>query len=198
MKILAFVDTHGMKSALMRYLKSDADVTCLRRRFHKMGESTEKWIGFLEKNRQALDFNPHSIHESDREVAAACKTTNSVFIFTGLLMNWVNTYFSVLEAADSRKEVLSLKSCKTCGKKDAKGKRLLFTACLPVRLWHNPLDPSFLTSGHRGCGSIRKFIEEASPMLCICGHIHETAGNTDIIGKAFIINPGPGSAMLKV
>lgn len=42
---------------------------------------------------------------------------------------------------------------------------------------------------HVGSRSIRKFIEEKQPDLCIAGHIHEAAG-MDLIGNSPIYNPG--------
>ncbi|MBD3312533.1 hypothetical protein GF352_03715 [archaeon] len=41
-----------------------------------------------------------------------------------------------------------------------------------------------------GSVAVRKFIEKHQPELCICGHIHETAGLIDKIGKTKIINVG--------
>lgn len=43
---------------------------------------------------------------------------------------------------------------------------------------------------HVGSKSIRDFIAETQPRLCLCGHIHE-ARSTDNIGKTVILNPGP-------
>lgn len=37
---------------------------------------------------------------------------------------------------------------------------------------------------------VRKFIEKHSPLICMCGHIHEAQGK-DKIGDTLIINPGP-------
>lgn len=42
---------------------------------------------------------------------------------------------------------------------------------------------------HVGSESLRKFIEETQPQLCLCGHIHESAGK-DTIGNTIIVNPG--------
>lgn len=43
---------------------------------------------------------------------------------------------------------------------------------------------------HVGSKSLRKFIEERKPLLCICGHIHESRG-IDRIGNTLMVNPGP-------
>ena len=79
--------------------------------------------------------------------------------------------------------------------KDAKGKKLIL-------ITHGPPYGTSLdlidNMRHSGCKSIREFIENAKPMACICGHIHETAGSTDLIGKTFVINPVIFGAMLKV
>jgi len=42
---------------------------------------------------------------------------------------------------------------------------------------------------HVGSHSIRVFIEKYQPLVCFCGHIHESTG-IDKIGKSIIINPG--------
>ena len=123
MKILAFVDTHGMKSAFDEILKKskDADVLVCAGDFTRWGESTEKWIQFLETTGKPLILI-HGNHESDREVAAACKNTSFAFISTGLPMKWANTCFSGLEGEDSRKEILNLKELQSRWKKTQKEK----------------------------------------------------------------------------
>lgn len=41
-----------------------------------------------------------------------------------------------------------------------------------------------------GSKSVRKYIEEKKPLLCLCGHIHESSG-IEVLGKTFVLNPGP-------
>jgi Icc-related predicted phosphoesterase len=41
-----------------------------------------------------------------------------------------------------------------------------------------------------GSKSLRDYIERRAPLLCICGHIHESRG-IERIGITFAINPGP-------
>jgi Icc-related predicted phosphoesterase len=43
---------------------------------------------------------------------------------------------------------------------------------------------------HAGNNSIRKFISKSQPDLCVCGHIHESAGNEDFIKKTLVVNAG--------
>ncbi|MDR1241285.1 MAG: metallophosphoesterase family protein [Deltaproteobacteria bacterium] len=42
---------------------------------------------------------------------------------------------------------------------------------------------------HVGSRTIRKFIEQVQPALCLCGHIHESKA-VDRIGGTVVINPG--------
>lgn len=44
--------------------------------------------------------------------------------------------------------------------------------------------------GHAGSASVRFFVEKRRPLLCLCGHIHESRG-IDTIGSTKIVNPGP-------
>ncbi len=44
--------------------------------------------------------------------------------------------------------------------------------------------------GHVGSASVRSFIETRNPILCLCGHIHESRA-TDRINETKIANPGP-------
>jgi putative phosphoesterase len=45
---------------------------------------------------------------------------------------------------------------------------------------------------HVGSTSIRRFIDDIKPDVCICGHIHE-ARSEDTAGKTIVLNPGPAS-----
>lgn len=43
---------------------------------------------------------------------------------------------------------------------------------------------------HAGSRSVRRLIEEHSPDLLLCGHIHEAVGE-DTVGRTRVLNPGP-------
>jgi Icc-related predicted phosphoesterase len=51
------------------------------------------------------------------------------------------------------------------------------------------LDRSFAHL-HVGSGAVRKFLDAGSANLCVCGHIHESAGEQSV-GGAWCVNLGP-------
>lgn len=70
--------------------------------------------------------------------------------------------------------------------RDAGDKRKIFISHTP------PVNTALdvVTSGaHVGSGLIREIISSYNIDLCICGHIHESAG-TDKIGESMCVNPG--------
>ncbi len=46
------------------------------------------------------------------------------------------------------------------------------------------------TGAHVGSDGVRRYLEERQPILCVCGHIHESPG-IDHLGKTVLVNPGP-------
>jgi len=52
--------------------------------------------------------------------------------------------------------------------------------------------------GHVGCKSIREFIEENNILLSVCGHIHETFGGANHIGRTLVVNPGPLGRIIEI
>ncbi len=51
---------------------------------------------------------------------------------------------------------------------------------------------------HHGNKSYAKFDKKMQPALHVCGHLHETQGKRDKIGKTLIINPGPKGQVVEV
>lgn len=49
-----------------------------------------------------------------------------------------------------------------------------------------------------GSTGVRKAVEELQPDLHLCGHVHETAGMEDIIGKTKVINVGKHGKIIEV
>ncbi len=51
---------------------------------------------------------------------------------------------------------------------------------------------------HHGSKSYAKFDRKIQPVLHVCGHLHETQGKKDRIGKTIVINPGPKGEVVEV
>lgn len=51
---------------------------------------------------------------------------------------------------------------------------------------------------HHGNKSYAKFDKKLQPLLHICGHLHETQGKKDRIGKTMVINPGPKGMIIRI
>ncbi|MCX8183809.1 MAG: metallophosphoesterase family protein [Crenarchaeota archaeon] len=51
---------------------------------------------------------------------------------------------------------------------------------------------------HIGSVELRRFIEEESPLACLCGHVHERAGLSERIGETLVINPGPRGMLIEL
>ena len=43
---------------------------------------------------------------------------------------------------------------------------------------------------HTGSKALRLYIDDSKPLLCLCGHIHESSG-MEYYGNTLVINPGP-------
>jgi Icc-related predicted phosphoesterase len=54
------------------------------------------------------------------------------------------------------------------------------------------------TREHIGSAEVRRFIEEESPLACLCGHVHERAGLSEKIGGTLVINPGPRGMVIEL
>lgn len=46
-----------------------------------------------------------------------------------------------------------------------------------------------------GSVTVRNFIDEKTPRLVVCGHIHESAGKIEEVGSTTVINAGPGGVI---
>lgn len=49
-----------------------------------------------------------------------------------------------------------------------------------------------------GSRAIRAAILNKSPILCVCGHIHESAGKKEILGSTPVVNAGPGGLVWEI
>jgi uncharacterized protein len=51
---------------------------------------------------------------------------------------------------------------------------------------------------HLGSESILRAVEDKQPLLVVCGHIHESAGEEASIGQTRVLNAGPAGIVIDV
>lgn len=79
-------------------------------------------------------------------------------------------------------------------KEHTKGKKVILITHGPP--YGTKLD--FLSMGYVGNKSYRKYIKKEQPLYALSGHLHETFGKKDRIGKTIVINVGPEGMVIEV
>jgi len=196
MKVLAFVDVHGDINALKNITKksAEADLLICAGDLSNWGQKLDYLLSLLSKTKKLLLIIPGN-HETNKEIKKSC----SLFDFAQDLHKAsysLNNYIFFgyggggFALSNSEFEGITKKFKKTIKKNS---KIILITHAPPYK---TTLDK--LPIGHRGCKSIRKFVEDIQPKLVICGHMHENAGNEDKIKKTLIINPGKDGKIIEI
>lgn len=199
MKILAFVDVHGNSAALKKVIakSKNADLIICAGDLSMFGQNLDLLLSLLAKTKKPLLIIPGN-HETAREIKKTC----SLFEFATDIHNKaykINNYIFLgyggggFSLRDIRFERTTKKFKKFLKTQKKKSKIILVTHAPPYK---TSLDR--LNSSHRGCKSIRKFIEDIKPKTHICGHLHENAGNKDKIGTTKILNPGPEGKIITI
>ena len=68
-----------------------------------------------------------------------------------------------------------------------------------IMLTHSHPENSILGLGViPGCQGVSRAIQELQPDLHLCGHVHETAGIEEVIGKTRVVNVGRKGKIIKV
>lgn len=198
MKLFAFVDVHGNRTALNHIesvvKRENPDVLVCA------GDISvfERNIGAIMKRLASLNkplLMIHGNHESEKVMKAVCGWFDNIFFLHKkvkalgdcVFVGWGGGGFSQV---DKGFEVF-VKSIL----KKSKGKKIvLVTHGPPYKTALDTLDGRSV-----GCVSFKKFImSETSVVLAVSGHIHETAGREDKINNARVINPGPEGKVVVV
>ncbi|HLP79135.1 MAG TPA: metallophosphoesterase [Acidobacteriota bacterium] len=83
---------------------------------------------------------------------------------------------------------------KSFAAKHAKRKNIILVTHQPP--YGTALDE--LYGDYVGNKDFRSFIEDAKPLVAICGHIHENQNKHSVVSKTLVINPGPMGKILEI
>ena len=190
MDILAFVDMHGNDKALkeIKDKAKKADIIVCAGDISIFENNLDLLLAELNAlNKQVLIIPGN--HEDSADLNQLTKINKNIvnihkksFIKDDyLFLGYGGAGFSI---NDSEFSALSKKFEKEAKKHD--GRIILVTHAPPYKTKIDEImkDP---------CGnkSIKSFIVKVEPDLAISGHLHETAGKEDKVGKTKVINPGP-------
>jgi len=200
MRILATADIHEDKDLVKRLVRKskDADVIVIAGDLTWAEENLKGIIGPLKKHGKPILMIPGN-HETLASVdflqelykpqvynihARGIKIDDTCFIACGS-GNIGLFQLDDAEVTDALEKGLSeVSDCK---------KTILVTHTPP---YDTILDNLGWTKA--GSVAVRQFIEQHQPDLCLCGHIHETAGMITQIGKTKVINVGFSDKIINI
>lgn len=190
MKFLAFTDIHedqkSLRALVRRAVEADIDFVICTGDFSNFGRGMANVLrefNALGKNLYFIPGNHEEHHESLDKINVEfprcfnlhCKAlTVNEYVFLG----YGGGGFAQEDAAFRKI------AREWYGK--LKGKKIVFLTHGPA--FNTTLD--LLHNRHVGNKDYRKFIERINPKLVISGHLHETVGQMDTIGKTKLVNPG--------
>ena len=191
MKIFAFVDVHDNKKAMdeirSKVEMHNPDIIINAGVISIFENNIEILVEFLAKLKKPV-LNLHGNHETYEMLFMLCGLHNNLICFHCDTHRIGNYLFlghggGGFSRYDTEFERVSKKFRKEIKEDD---KVILITHGPPFR---TNLDK--VGKDHVGNKSYRKFIESNKVDLAISGHIHETAGASDVIGRTKLLNPGP-------
>lgn len=192
MKLLLFSDVHLSKNHCLRIIELShvvdvvigaGDYCSLRRDLNRVIE----WLKVIKKPTILVPGNA----ESYDELVAACRDWSSAKVLHG---NGVEIQGQLFFGIGGGIPVTPFGSWSWDFTEDQAERLLNKCPKNTVLISHSPpkgiLDKSSFGL-HLGSKSIKKFIQEKSPKLVVCGHIHESCGKMEKHGACTVINAGP-------
>ena len=188
MKILSFVDMHGSAAAFNKIKEKaeNADLIMCAGDFSVWGgaqESILRQFNGLKKPFILILGN----HESDAELKGFCKEFKNLSyahkrllkVEDFLVIGYGGGGFIDLEK-DFENFVEEVKD-------ELNNKKIILLTHAPP--YGTVADE--INKNHKGCRSFKKFIDKYSPLLHICGHLHESWCKRQLYKNTLILNPGP-------
>ncbi len=193
MKILAFVDVHGNKTALNKIIEKskNADLLVCAGDITNFGQGLNKTVNLLSKTNKPLLIIP-----GNHETASEIKSLKQEFIINiHKTLYRIDDYifFGYGSGGFSLRDIALEKITKEI-KQIVKNKKFILVTHAPP--YGTTADT--INGQHHGSVSITKMIYETSPIINICGHLHETANKKSILRKTLIINPGPYGTLINI
>lgn len=194
MKILAFGDHHGdvylLEETLSKEQLADA-VICLGD-MTLFGQDIEKIFEDLNNFKKPL-YLIHGNHEHHEDVQTLSEIYENMH-YMHKKSTQINEYNFLFYGGDgfSRTDKEFEKVMHELFKNIDPKKTIIILHGPP---YNTAIDIPY-ENHHSGSKSYRKIIEKYQPLLVLAGHIHEGEHQSDLIGKTFVLNPGPDGEVI--
>jgi Icc-related predicted phosphoesterase len=195
MRLLIFSDIHGDKAALEKLMATEADYYFADGDLANWGRGLDQLGPIMQKRAERMYVLPGN-HESETDIASFCST-----------YGFHNFHGASIDIAGYKVAGLGYSNptpFDTPGEysEEELAERLQkFSGLDPlILICHAPPKNTKLDrveeGQHFGSQAVRDFIERHQPRYFYCGHIHEAAGQTDILGRTQGSNVGKRGMML--
>ena len=195
MRLLIFSDIHGDKAALEKLMATEADYYFADGDLANWGRGLDQLGPILAKRAERMYVLPGN-HESEDDVARFCEQ-----------YGFHNFHGQTIDVAGYKVAGLGYSNptpFNTPGEyseKELAARLEKFAGLDPlILICHAPPKDTKLDHAdegqHFGSTAVRDFIEQHQPRYFYCGHIHEAAGQTEILGRTQAANVGKRGMLL--
>ena len=193
MKLLVFADVHGKEKSLKQLEKKakKVDILICAGDFTIFEENMQKILRRLNSFGKRM-LLIHGNHEEPRNVKRMIKNLKNISYIHKATYR-IKDYVFVGQGGEGF-ALTSKDFEKFAGKLKFKKNDII------ILINHQPPHKTRLDYiwDHHGNKSYKKFIIKHKPVLAVCGHLHETAGLEDKVGKTRVINPGGKGIIIQI
>jgi len=200
-KILIFSDIHGDLRAIERVLAQPADLYIAAGDLANFGKGLDRCGEALKPLGERLWLLPGN-HETHDDTRALCERFGFVDFHrqvrplssaTGVI-HWAGLGYSNITPFDTPGEY---------SEEEISAALAAFEGFDPLYLVVHfpPSDTAldqFAPGKHAGSPALRRWVDRVQPARLFCGHIHETAGLTERLGKTQCINVGKAGYTIEI
>ncbi len=197
MKILIFSDIHGDTRALERLLAQPADVYIAAGDLSNFGRGLDRCGQMLGKFGERVWVLPGN-HETEQDNRDFCSRFGLVDFHRQARqlggMHWAGLGYSNPTPFDTPGEYSEEEIAEALGQFDNLPSPFALAVHFPPR--NTALD-EVAPGRHAGSRVLREWVERRQPAYLFCGHIHECAGKSDLIGATRCFNVGKTGYLLE-
>jgi len=196
-KVLIFSDIHGDTRALEKIVAQPADIYIADGDLSTFGKGLERCGEILAPLREKVWVLPgnHEAHEETRELCGRFGFVDFHRQVRRLgATNWAGLGYSNITPFNTPGEYNEEQIAEAVSAFDGLAP-LYLVAHVPPR--DSNLD-EFVAGKHAGSPALRAWVEREKPEYLFCGHIHECAGRTDLIGGTKCFNVGKAGYVVEI